>query len=162
MHFLAILPLSLSFTVAKECSPHPPLRGPPSPLGKACSSSPLGTYGNGTFAKQKPTLNTPLFNPAFMRQSHSPHPLTKTSREEDVIVFPMSSFGTAKEKKKHRPAGGASPSPTVILTFRLSPTKNILFTSPSGEISHRRYITCRQRPISLAEGEFQCSTAGGG
>ena len=35
LHFLAVLPLSLSFTVAKECSPHPPLRGPPSPPGKA-------------------------------------------------------------------------------------------------------------------------------
>ena len=33
------------------------------------------------------------------------------------------------------------------------------FTSPSGEISHRRYFTCRQQPISLAEGEFHCATA---
>ena len=29
LHFLAVLPLSLSFTVTEECSPHPPLRGPP-------------------------------------------------------------------------------------------------------------------------------------
>ena len=32
------------------------------------------------------------------------------------------------------------------------------FTSPSGEISHRRYFICRQRQISLAEGEFHCAT----
>ena len=31
------------------------------------------------------------------------------------------------------------------------PTQNILFTSPSGEIPHRRYITCRLRQISTAD-----------
>ena len=55
-------------------------------------------------------------------------------------------------------AAGASPRPTVLPKYRLIPSQNNSLTSPSGEISHRRYFICRQRQISLAEGEFHCAT----
>ena len=54
----------------------------------------------------------------------------------------------------HEKAGGASPSPTVILLHRLTPTKKQLFTSPSSEISYRRHISFRLRKTSLAAGEY--------
>ena len=72
---------------------------------------------------------------------------------------PCSHPGGSHSENRTACGYGIRPYGKKTIFGRFSTCQKLIFTSPSGEISHRRYITCRQRQISLAEGEFHCSTA---